>query len=81
MSDIVGNPEDTCSRDMAHISIRSFRKGRVQTVSMRAKSGHFVSEFSLPEHIKVQKGTSILDHLALYGHLHSFTGTIGIFLC
>ena len=34
-------------------------------------------EFSLPGHMKhsylVQKGTSILDHLALFSHLHSFT--------
>ena len=43
-------------------------------------------EFSLPGHIKrfflVQKGTSILVilvQLALFSHLHSFTGTIYIF--
>ena len=38
---------------------------------------------SLPGYMQrsflVQKGTSILDHLALFSHLHSFTGTIGIF--
>ena len=47
--------------------------------------GHFVRVFSLPRHTKcpflVQKCTSILHHLSLFSHLHSFTGTIGIFLC
>ena len=53
----------------------SFRKGRVHTDSVRA--------LSLPGHMKrsflLQKGTSILNHLALFSHLHSFTGTICIF--
>ena len=73
-----GTPDTTAY--MHTVEELSFREGRVQLSLL----GHFAREFSLPGHIKrsflVQKGTSILDHLALFSHLHSFTGTIGIFL-
>ena len=61
----------------------SFRKGRVQTVSVNMRALCTVREFSLPGHMQrsflVQKGTSILDHLVLFSQMHSFTSTLVIF--
>ena len=57
----------------------SFRKGRVQTVSMRALCTQIFAARAYEAFFSGSKGH--LDHLALFRHLHSFTGTLAIFLC
>ena len=70
------------SSDIAVVEL-SFRKGRVQTVSvnMRALCTRIFRPGHMQRSFLVQKGTSILDHLVLFSQMHSFTGTIVIFLC
>ena len=51
----------------------------MQTDRMRALCTQIVPARHMKRSFLVQRGTSILDYLALFSHLHSFTGTIGIF--